>query len=1077
MLNKKFSKKVVSIAAAAAMTVTGIGTTASQMGLITANAAAVNELFGEGTYETGRGLPWHICENATAKMNFAVSNGMYVVYIDKCGGEAQGGESAWDCQFRHRNLTLVQGKKYRLTYSVWASKDGRMYPKLGDATNDDKEIWHMNGTKLNLDYEPGLTQEQLESKLASASTTGETIEYGMGWDQWKNTTIKGGQWNTFSYEFTAQETAEGTGEMTFHLGGEGQWRDGGCFTDDTILKFDNLSLINLTDNTGVFDNSEMMKTIYYEPTGIEVNQVGYFPNLNKKATIMVDQGTAAQPFQIVNSAGTVVYQGTTGPTVEDTLKKEDWGYSQVIDFSDFKEVGTGYKIKCGGKTSLEFSIGSNIYDGMLTNALNYFYLNRSGIALDASYITSKGNNASKSDLVHGVGHPNDVAYIQSVWKNIYNTEGTDVETSNGTVDGTGGWYDAGDFGKYVVNGGISVWTLNNLFESSLQANDYNDSGDFKYGASNTTTMKTPESGDSVPDILQETKWETDWMFNMIRSDGMVYHKLHDHRWTGLAVRPDSTAEADQRVRIVKPVTYAATLNVAASFAQSARLWEKYDSTYASKLLTQAKACYDAAKKAYGDITVVHDKSDVMYAPIEDGKGGGAYGDYEVRDDFYWAACELYATTGEAAYKTDLETLSDYSYKVATELYGGENAGTFSSWTWGTTASCGTISLATAEKVDESIKQKCQSAVEEAAQAYVDETNDNQYGSSYHGMTYGITRKVYDSTSDAFHDIEQELPFGYEWGSNSMVANNAIVMALAYNYTENTDYLNGVVSSMDYLLGRNPLEQAYVTGYGTHHTNWPHHRFWSHGLNSELPYCPDGVLAGGPNSQMQDPMIGGAGYVVGETAPMLCYYDQLEAWSVNECTINWNSPLAYVVSFLEDNAAVESSNLDVSVDNSTIKVGETAQATAKSNGAAVNVSWSTSDASVASIDSTGKITGIKAGTVTITAKTSDGTTGTAKVTVTAAGAVTTTTSNDPDPDTSNLDVTLWGDADCNGEISVADIILTNKSITGTAVLTPQGKLNADCYQGDKEGVTGMDASAILMLNVNRFTQADMPLKSF
>jgi endoglucanase len=165
------------------------------------------------------------------------------------------------------------------------------------------------------------------------------------------------------------------------------------------------------------------------------------------------------------------------------------------------------------------------------------------------------------------------------------------------------------------------------------------------------------------------------------------------------------------------------------------------------------------------------------------------------------------------------------------------------------------------------------------------------------MTYGITRKVYDSTSDSFHDIEHELPFGYEWGSNSMVANNAIVMALAYNFTENTDYLNGVVSSMDYLLGRNPLEQAYVTGYGTHHTNWPHHRFWSHGLNSELPYCPDGVLAGGPNSQMQDPMIGGAGYVVGETAPMLCYYDQLEAWSVNECTINWNSPLAYVVSFL------------------------------------------------------------------------------------------------------------------------------------------------------------------------------------
>jgi endoglucanase len=97
-----------------------------------------------------------------------------------------------------------------------------------------------------------------------------------------------------------------------------------------------------------------------------------------------------------------------------------------------------------------------------------------------------------------------------------------------------------------------------------------------------------------------------------------------------------------------------------------------------------------------------------------------------------------------------------------------------------------------------------------------------------------------------------------------------------------------------------MENSYVTGWGTETTNYPHHRYWCPQMKAGWPYAPSGCLSGGPNSAMNDPMIQGAGYKIGELAPQKCYYDQNDAWSVNEITINWNSPVVWISSFLEDN---------------------------------------------------------------------------------------------------------------------------------------------------------------------------------
>ena len=252
----------------------------------------------------------------------------------------------------------------------------------------------------------------------------------------------------------------------------------------------------------------------------------------------------------------------------------------------------------------------------------------------------------------------------------------------------------------------------------------------------------------------------------------------------------------------------------------------------------------------------------------------------------------------------------------------------------------------------------------------------------------------------------------------MVIDNSIAMAYAYDISGNVKYINGVVSAMDYILGRNPIEQSYVTGYGTHATQYVHHRFWSHYNNAEYPYCPNGVLSGGPNSQMQDPMVQGAGYKVGERAPMFCYYDQLEAWSVNECTINWNSPLAWTVSFLEDEAP---------------KVGD-----------------------------------VEPTTETTTETEPTTATETESATATETDASETETATKP----SVSGVTLWGDVDVNGEVGIADVVLLNKYLVKSASVSDQGLLNADCWYDGKP--TADDALTILKILVGTYSQADMPI---
>ena len=128
---------------------------------------------------------------------------------------------------------------------------------------------------------------------------------------------------------------------------------------------------------------------------------------------------------------------------------------------------------------------------------------------------------------------------------------------------------------------------------------------------------------------------------------------------------------------------------------------------------------------------------------------------------------------------------------------------------------------------------------------------------------------------------------------------SLTLALANDFTHDVKYLNGVAEGMDYLLGRNPLDQSYVSGYGERPLENPHHRFWAYQANNKLPKVPPGVVSGGPNSGLEDPYVQAAG--LQGCAPQKCFIDNIEAWSVNEMAINWNAPLAWVAAFLDEKA--------------------------------------------------------------------------------------------------------------------------------------------------------------------------------
>jgi endoglucanase len=555
-----------------------------------------------------------------------------------------------------------------------------------------------------------------------------------------------------------------------------------------VITMDHFFLALIDDTNVVVDEEEE------NMPEINLNQIGYLTNDTKKAILRGDN--LGETFQVMNEEGLVVFEGElTGP-VENTSAAE---VNYYADFSGLTEPGT-YTIASGeANVSYPFIIADGLYDELMKSVVKMLYLQRCGMKLEEEFA---------GDFAHEACHITEAT--------IYGT--------NDTKDVSGGWHDAGDYGRYVSPGAITIADLFLAYEDFT--NVFNGEAGDAYGI--------PESGNGIPDILDEAKYELDWMLKMQDdATGGVYHKVTCKSFPGFVLPEDETEEL-----VLSPISTTATGAFAAIMAKSSQIYKELDPDF-------SKQCLDAAVFAWS------------YLEQNENTGGftnpsdivtGEYGDTEDADERYWAAAELLQVTKEEKYATYIQQLlTEKTYQG----FGWADVGTYANIT--------SLQLEAGMLSDETIEKIKKSVVEEADKYLALSKTDG----------YGIS-----------------LGNDYMWGSNMAVCNFARQMIFANEISPNEEYISAVKDHFHYLLGANPMAICYVSGFGTVSPENPHHR-----MSSVVGYAMPGMLIGGPDSGLHDPA---AEQLLQDAPPAKCYIDNEQSYSTNEITIYWNSPLVYLL---------------------------------------------------------------------------------------------------------------------------------------------------------------------------------------
>ena len=560
--------------------------------------------------------------------------------------------------------------------------------------------------------------------------------------------------------------------------------------DEHEIYLDNVSLEMIDDSDSVKVEKEEAPTV-----DVNVDQIGYLPTAKKTAIFRGD--SKEDSFEVINTeTNETVYTGTIGDEYYNTSAGETDYYG---DFSEVTTPGT-YKIKTDKYgESYEFKIGEGIYDDCFSDVVKMLYKQRCGSKLDESIA---------GEFAHDMCHTSEAT--------IY---GTDKK-----IDVSGGWHDAGDYGRYVVAGAKTVM---DLFLTYIQ--DKEDRSD---------NIGIPESGNKVPDILDEARYELEWMLKMQDAkSGGVYHKVTCANFPGDDVLPQDEKEE----LIVCPISTTATYDFAAVMAEASTIYKEYDKAFASKCEKAAKRAMNYGEKAGDDGGFKN----------PEGIGTGQYDDSKTWDERYWACAELYKITKNPDY---LETFEAIAKDGIPSGFGWQSVGDYGTYVF--------LTMPGAEK-------------------------ENVYQTLYDYFIKQADDLLYETGRDGYRiSIEGE----YVWGSNLSVANNAMFLILANNIKANEEYVKAAFDHVHYCLGANPMSISYVTGYGSLSPEHVHHRP-SYALEKTMP----GMLVGGPDKALEDPY---AAAVLKDAPPAKCYVDNHASFSTNEITIYWNSPFIFTMNALK-----------------------------------------------------------------------------------------------------------------------------------------------------------------------------------
>lgn len=541
--------------------------------------------------------------------------------------------------------------------------------------------------------------------------------------------------------------------------------------------------------------------------GTRINQLGFHPGARKIAVV---EGDAAREFRVVrDDNGETVLRGRLEPAAP----WEPAGrMAAVADFTALSAPGR-YRLQVPGQPASDpFVLHATVYAAVADAALKAFYFNRAGAALDARHAGIYARSAGHADTE----------------VEVHASAASESRPAGTVIAAPGGWYDAGDYNKYVVNSGISTYTLLAAYEHWPEFFTARDIG-------------IPESGDAVPDILDEARWNLRWLLAMQDpADGGVYHKLTTLRFDGMDM-----PERDRARRYVVQKSTAATLDFAAVMAVASRIHAAHEGRFpgeAARMRTAAEAAWRWARA--NPAVVYRQPPDVQT---------GAYGDRRLNDEFAWAAAELFLLTGDAAY------LREFREAAAALLVPS----------WSDVGALAWISLA---------RHGARLPAPERA--------------AVQAQLIALAAQVAGHWRESPWKVAMR-PGDFVWGSNAVVLNQAIVLLQGYHLTGTREYLDAAQSQLDYVLGRNPLGVSFVTGHGVRTPRHIHHRpSQADGIADPVP----GFLSGGPNPGRQDARDCPVAYP--SSLPALAWLDHHCSYASNEIAINWNAPLVYVASALE-----------------------------------------------------------------------------------------------------------------------------------------------------------------------------------
>lgn len=488
---------------------------------------------------------------------------------------------------------------------------------------------------------------------------------------------------------------------------------------------------------------------------------------------------------------TTVYDKASGDTVS------------LIDFSTFNMCGK-YYIKIGLKKSLPFVISDNPYNELKKGLLKGIYYNRCG-ALDKRFAGEYAHKACHTDLAPFFENPSK------------------------RIDASGGWHDSGGFGRFSVSTSVTLGHL--LYAYKLFPESFREE------------TAIPESGNGIPDILNECRVGLEWLLKMQARDGGIHHKVVWQK------PPEPTMpEDDPSEHYVFAKSHQATASACAAFSLAAGVFAEFDREFSTRL-------NESAINAW--IWLMNNPN---YEPFENPptvlpNAAGDFYDSNFNDELFWAVCELYEMTGDDAFSEKIKELC--SVVDGTGFVNSEVSG------------FGTIAYLFGT-------QQRDKEVEQALHLRLRIKADN---------LYGLSQKSGYKTAKSSDD--------YTRGSNMFSMTDSITLIIAYKIFGCEEYLDTVCEQMNYILGKNPMSICYVTGFGSVSVQNPHHRpSESDDIEEPVP----GLLVCGPSKLIQDNFT--QWNIPEDAAPAKCYYDVSHSYTTNEPTIYNNSAATFVAGYLD-----------------------------------------------------------------------------------------------------------------------------------------------------------------------------------